>query len=143
MSSTQTSRDPVSSVRVQAEAKNCPKKAANKRPAPVDTTRAVSNKAPRTYAEKTASTDTTRPPAGNPAADTTNPATTDGVPPPVSDVLSSTTSSAVETHDPPSGDSSARPGETPFTGTDPSNMQVHPCGPNHRRHGSYGAERRS
>ena len=30
------------------EAKNCPKKAANKRPAPVDTTRAVSNKAPPT-----------------------------------------------------------------------------------------------
>ena len=65
-----------------------------------------SNKAPRTYAEKTTSIVTVCPPAGDPAATTARPTTTDGIPPTVPDVHSSTTRSVVEAHDQPSGDSS-------------------------------------
>ena len=61
------------------EAKNCPKKAANKRPAPQDHS---NNKAPRTYAEQTAPDSTARPPAGDQAAVPIRSTTTDGVPPP-------------------------------------------------------------
>ena len=61
------------------EAKNCPKKAANKRPAPQDHS---NNKAPRTYAEQTAPDSTARPPAGDQAAVPICSTTTDGVPPP-------------------------------------------------------------
>ena len=97
------------------EAKNCPKKAANKRPAPLDNTH---NKAPRTYAASIATNVTDRPPAGDTAAVTTRPTTTDGAPPAIPEVHPSTTSVAIEAQDQPSGDSTDRPGTTPFDRTD-------------------------
>ena len=102
------------------EAKHCPKKAANKRPAPADPPRDGSTKVPRTYAAKTASIATDRPPAGDPAAETTSTTTTDGVPTPVPEVISTTTESAVAAQDQHPEDSSDRPGETPFSRMDTS-----------------------
>ena len=97
------------------EAKNCPKKAANKRPAPLDNTH---NKALRTYAASIATNFTDRPPAGDPAAVTTHPITTDGAPPAIPEVHPSTTSVAIEAQDQPSGDSTDRPDTMPFNRTD-------------------------
>ena len=101
------------------EAKNCPKKAANKRPAPQDHS---NNKAPRTYAEQTAPDSTARPPAGDQAAVPICSTTTDGVPPPPPPPpparRSTITHLVPEAHDSPSGDSTDHPGTTPFAGAD-------------------------
>ena len=97
------------------EVKNCPKKAANKRPAPPDNTH---NKAPQTYAESTAHKVTDRPPAGDSAVVITGPTTTDGVPQAIPAEHTPTTRLAAAAQDQPSGDSTDRPGTTPFVGTD-------------------------
>ena len=97
------------------EAKNCPKKAANKRPAPPDNTH---SKAPRTYAESTAHKVTDRPPAGDSAVVITGPTTTDGVPQAIPAEHTPTIRLAAAAQDQPSGDSTDRPGTTPFVDTD-------------------------